>query len=351
LPPSFGGKVEAFLEWVRTHQRKNDVIVLSTAHGRRVREILADGDILHVHLLDAINEVQPGLVLVLPQRLAAGFFIPGVAVLADAEMFGWQRTQPGIHTRNRTKKKTSTKTSKARSLTDLADLKEGDFVVHISHGIARYAGVVRQEIAGAVSDYLLLEYEGSDRLYVPVGQLDRVQKYLGSDASPPPLNQLRGNGWERTKKRVREETLHIAKQLSELYAAREQANKEPIAPDTPWQREMESAFPYEETDGQLQAIKDTKADLESDKPMDRLVCGDVGYGKTEVAVRAAFKVVQDGKQVAVLVPTTVLAQQHYQTFSERLAAYPTRIEVLSRFARRASKRKRLKTCAWARSIF
>jgi transcription-repair coupling factor (superfamily II helicase) len=336
---------------VRTHQRKNDVIVLSTAHGRRVREILADGDILHVHLLDAINEMQPGLVLVMPQRLSAGFFIPGVAILADAEMFGWQRTQPGIHTRNRTKKKTAAKTSKARSLTDLADLKEGDFVVHISHGIARYAGVVRQEIAGAVSDYLLLEYEGSDRLYVPVGQLDRVQKYLGSDASPPPLNQLRGNGWERTKKRVREETLHIAKQLSELYAAREQANKEPIAPDTPWQREMESAFPYEETDGQLQAIKDTKADLESDKPMDRLVCGDVGYGKTEVAVRAAFKVVQDGKQVAVLVPTTVLAQQHYQTFSERLAAYPTRIEVLSRFARRASKRKRLKTCAWARSIF
>jgi transcription-repair coupling factor (superfamily II helicase) len=339
LPPGFGGKVEAFLEWVRTHQRKNDVIVLSTAHGRRVREILADGDILHVHLLDAVNEVQPGLVLVMPQRLSAGFFIPGVALLADAEMFGWQRTQPGIHTRNRTKKKTAVKTSKARSLTDLADLKEGDFVVHISHGIARYAGVVRQEIAGAVSDYLLLEYEGSDRLYVPVGQLDRVQKYLGSDASPPPLNQLRGNSWERTKKRVREETLHIAKQLSELYAAREQANKEPIAPDTPWQREMESAFPYEETDGQLQAIKDTKADLESEKPMDRLVCGDVGYGKTEVAVRAAFKVVQDGKQVAVLVPTTVLAQQHYQTFSERLAAYPTRIEVLSRFRTPSEQKK------------
>jgi transcription-repair coupling factor (superfamily II helicase) len=255
-------------------------------------------------------------------------------------MFGWQRMQMGGIVRSKKKKPSTQKTSKARALTDLADLKDGDYVVHINHGIARYAGVTRREVAGAISDYLLLEYEGSDRLYVPVGQLDRVQKYLGAgETSPPSLNSLKGKSWENTKKKVREETIQAAKQLAELYAARERAKKDPIGPDTPWQREMESAFPYEETEGQLQAIKDTKADLESEVPMDRLVCGDVGYGKTEVAVRAAFKVVQDGKQVAVLVPTTVLAQQHYQTFSERLAAYPTRIEVISRFKTPGEQRK------------
>ncbi|HVF84785.1 MAG TPA: transcription-repair coupling factor [Abditibacteriaceae bacterium] len=248
--------------------------------------------------------------------------------MTDAEMFGWQRVQPH-QIRKKKKQQSSTRTGSA--LTNLSELKEGDFVVHISHGIARYGGVVRQEIAGAINDYLALEYEGKDRLYVPVGQLDRVQKYLGTDASPPPLSNLKSGNWEKTKKKVREETIAVARQLSELYAAREQAHKDPIAPDSPWQREMEAAFPFEETAGQLQAIEETKSDLESDKPMDRLVCGDVGYGKTEVAIRAAFKVVQDGKQVAVLVPTTVLAQQHYQTFSERLAAYPTRVEVISRF--------------------
>jgi transcription-repair coupling factor (superfamily II helicase) len=351
LPPSFGGKLDVFLDWMRGRQRKDGTIILATAHGRRVREILADGDIRHVHLLDAINEPQPSLVLIMPQRLTAGFSFEapakrakgpdaftGISILTDAEMFGWQRLQARPSKRKAAAKK-PTKSEKASVLTDLAALREGDYVVHINHGIARYAGVVRQEIAGAVNDYLLLEYEGSDRLYVPVGQLDRVQKYLGADTAVPPLNQLRGNTWERTKKKVREEAEQVAKQLSELYAAREQATKEPISGDTPWQREMESAFPYEETEGQLQAIKDVKNDLESDKPMDRLVCGDVGFGKTEVAVRAAFKVVQEGKQVAVLVPTTVLAQQHFQTFSERLAPYPTRIEVISRFRTPGEQRK------------
>jgi len=340
LPPSFGGKLDALLEWIRGVQNKNGIVILSTAHNRRVREILADGEIRHVHLLDAINAPQESLVLLMPQRLGSGFLLKStpekgrafgdVAVLSDAEMFGWQKLQTRVLQRGK-KKNAPQKMKDANPLTDLADLKEGDFVVHINHGIARYAGVARQEIAGAVNDYLLLEYEGKDRLYVPTGQLDRVQKYIGGETAPPPLNQLRGNAWERTKKRVREETIEAAKQLAELYAAREAARKEPIGPDTPWQREMESAFPYEETEGQLQAIKDTKADLESDKPMDRLVCGDVGFGKTEVAVRAAFKVVQDGKQVAILVPTTVLASQHYQTFAERLAPYPMRVEVISRF--------------------
>jgi transcription-repair coupling factor (superfamily II helicase) len=343
LPPVFGGKIDNLLEWLRSWQHKGGIVVLSTAHARRVREILADGNIGHVHLLDAINQIQNSLALVMPQRLTAGFMFESVvsladqegrpaslAILSDTEMFGWQASQLRRAAPNR-KSKTTKFSEKSRVLTDLAELKDGDYVVHINHGIARYAGVVRQEVAGSVNDYLLLEYAAQDRLYVPVQQLDRIQKYMSAEATPPALNQLKGNEWERTKKRVREETIRVAKQLAELYAAREQANKAPVANDTPWQREMESAFPYEETPSQLQAIKDVKVELESDKPMDRLVCGDVGFGKTEVAVRAAFKIVQDGKQVCVLVPTTVLAQQHYQTFAERFAPYPIRVEVLSRF--------------------
>jgi transcription-repair coupling factor (superfamily II helicase) len=304
--------------------------VVSTSHARRVREILADGHIHHVHLLDAVNEAQAQLVLLMPQRLTAGFSVGNVCVLTDAELFGWQANlRLPVKARKREGKTKFVEKSKA--LSDLSDLKTGDFLVHIQHGIARYAGVTRQEVGGATGDYLLLEYAGSDRLYVPISQLDRVQKYLGAGSALPPLHNLKSGEWERTKKRVREEVARVAKQLAELYAAREQADKEPVSPDSPWQREMESAFPYEETPSQLQAIKDTKTDLQSDKPMDRLICGDVGFGKTEVAVRAAFKVVQDGKQVAVLVPTTVLAQQHYQTFSERLAPYPAHVDVISRF--------------------
>jgi transcription-repair coupling factor (superfamily II helicase) len=348
LPPVFGGKLDALLEWVKTWQRRGGIVVMSSAHARRVREILADGDVRHVHLLDAVETPQAGLVLVMSQRLSSGFtfgdltreapssLIPhpsSLAVLTDSEMFGWRPQPVRLAAKRKAKKKqVVAKKGESAALTDLADLREGDYVVHINHGIARYGGVARREVAGAVNDYLLLEYEGSDRLYVPVSQLDRVQKYLGAgEGAAPPLNSLKGNAWERTKKRVREETEQVARQLAELYAAREQAEKRPYPPDSPWQREMESAFPYEETPSQLQAIKDAKSDLENNKPMDRLVCGDVGYGKTEVAVRAAFKVAQEGRQVAVLVPTTVLAQQHYQTFAERLAPYPTRVEVMSRF--------------------
>ncbi|HVF10126.1 MAG TPA: transcription-repair coupling factor [Abditibacteriaceae bacterium] len=344
LPPAFGNRLEGVLAWIKQRQDRGGIVVLSTAHARRVREILADAEVRHVHLLDAVNQIQPSLVLLMAQRLTGGFTIEelsfdasitpqpsSLAVLTDTEIFGWQSVQPRVPLKAKQRAKPKFASKKSTALTDASDLKEGDFVVHINHGIARYAGIVRQEVAGAVNEYLLLHYGDKDRLYVPVGQLDRVQKYLGAEASPPPLNQLKGGEWERTKKRVREEAAVVAKQLAALYAARENAEKEPVAPDTPWQREMESAFPYEETEGQLQAIKDTKGDLETEKPMDRLICGDVGYGKTEVAVRAAFKVVQSGKQVVILVPTTVLAQQHYQTFSERLAPYPVRVDVLSRF--------------------
>ena len=332
-PPTFNGQLAPLGEWIRERQDERKIIVCATSHARRVREILADQKINHVHLIDELNKAEAGQILVMPHRLTQGFSWNNLAVLCDSEMFGWQTFQPRLSKRARRKKKNGeSKFGRETSpLAKIADLREGDYVVHVNHGIAQYGGVVQREIGGAVNEYLALEYDGQDRLYVPVGQLDRVQKYLGSDASVPSLTPLKGGSWDKAKTKAKEEAMQAAQDLAVLYARREKAEKVPLGPDTMWQREMESAFPFEETPSQLQAIKDTKADLETDKPMDRLVCGDVGFGKTEVAVRAAFKAVQEGKQVAVLVPTTVLAQQHYQTFSERMNAYPTRIEVVSRF--------------------
>ena len=209
------------------------------------------------------------------------------------------------------------------------DLKPGDYVVHHQHGVARYGGMVKRAMGGAERDYLLLEYRGGDKLYVPSDQIDAVRHYTGGDT--PTLHRLGGSEWGRTKQRVRAAVQEIAEELVALYRKRVSAPGHAFPPDTPWQRELEESFPYLETPDQLKAIGDVKADMEDDSPMDRLVCGDVGFGKTEVAIRAAFKAVQDGMQVAVLVPTTLLAQQHFGTFSERFAGYPVRVEVLSRF--------------------
>jgi transcription-repair coupling factor (superfamily II helicase) len=184
---------------------------------------------------------------------------------------------------------------------------------------------------GVEREYLQINYAEPDKVYVPSDELDRVQKYIGSEETAPAINRLGGTEWVRTKTRVKAKVREMAKELVELYATREAAQGFSYSPDSPWQREMEDGFPYEETPDQLDAIQAVKQDLELPKPMDRLICGDVGYGKTEVAIRAAFKAVNDGKQVAVLVPTTVLAQQHLNTFTERLAAFPVTVEMLSRF--------------------
>jgi transcription-repair coupling factor (superfamily II helicase) len=217
------------------------------------------------------------------------------------------------------------------------DLKPGDFVVHHQHGVARYGGMVKRAIGGVDRDYLLLEYKGDDKLYVPSDQIDAVRHYTGGES--PSLNRLGGDGWQKTKAKVRAAVAEIAQELVVLYQTRTQAEGHAFPPDTPWQRELEDAFPYQETPDQLKAIAEVKEDMETLSPMDRLVCGDVGFGKTEVAIRAAFKAIQDGKQVAVLVPTTLLAQQHYQTFSDRFAGYPVRVEVLSRFLTPGQARK------------
>ncbi len=209
------------------------------------------------------------------------------------------------------------------------DLATGAFVVHHVHGVARFGGLVKRSIGGAERDYLLLEYRGGDKLYVPSDQIDAITPYSGGDR--PSLNRLGGADWQKQKARVRAATREIARELVQLYQRRATVQGHPFSPDTPWQAEMEQAFPYPETADQLKVIDEVKADMHDPRPMDRLVCGDVGFGKTEVAVRAAFKAVQDGYQAAVLVPTTLLASQHFQTFAERFSPYPVRVEMLSRF--------------------
>jgi transcription-repair coupling factor (superfamily II helicase) len=269
-------------------------------------------------------------------RLSAGFRLLGVRllVLSDAEIFGdgaeRRRSRPDRHAR---------KFKDSRPIMSLLELKDGDLVVHVTHGIGRYRGLVRRSVNLVEREFLRIDYQDPDRLFVPSDQLDRVQKYIGSDEQTPNIHRLGGAEWQRTKSRVKARVREMAKELLQLYAARQAAKGHPFSPDNVWQEEMEAAFPYRETKDQLGAIWDAKRDMEAPRPMDRLVCGDVGYGKTEVAIRAAFKAVTDGKQVAVLVPTTVLAQQHYNTFTERLAAFPVKIELLSRFRSRPEIKK------------
>ncbi len=252
--------------------------------------------------------------------LERGFILPTVklALLTEADLTGRRRAHRPVRTRRRTD---------AGRFFD--DLSPGDFVVHHQHGVARFAGMVKRAISGVERDYLLLEYRGDDKLYVPSDQIDAVRHYTGGDQ--PSLSRLNGGEWSKTKARVRAEVTQIAQELVVLYQKRLHTAGHAFPQDTPWQRELEDAFPFQETPDQLKAIVDVKSDMEEAMPMDRLVCGDVGFGKTEVAIRAVFKAVQDGMQAAVLVPTTLLAQQHGQTFAERFAGYPVRVEVLSRF--------------------
>ncbi len=244
----------------------------------------------------------------------------GLYVLGDADLFG------------SSKQKAAPRRRKAgQKLAAFTDLKPGDYVVHENHGVGVYTGTVRLTIQGHSRDYLHIQYQGTDALYVPTDQLDRVQKYIGVKDAPPRLNKLGGAEWDRAKQRVRASLEDMAKELIQLYAQRQAVKGFAFDKDTPWQREFEDAFPYEETPDQLQCVREIKQDMEKPVVMDRLLCGDVGYGKTEVAMRAAFKAVMDGKQVAVLVPTTILAQQHLESMRRRLAGFPVRVEMLSRF--------------------
>ena len=294
------------------------------SHGRmeRLGEILRDlGEPATLWEDPSIPPPPAAARLILPGSLDAGFVLPeaGLFVVAEQEIFG------EIHEKETRRRRLGVFSP------DFRDLKVGDLVVHADHGIARYAGVVRLEENARASDFMELHFEGRDRLYVPVERLDLVQRYSGSGERLPKLDRLGGVTWERTKKKVRRAMRDMAEELLQLYAARKAAPGHAYGPDTPWQKEFEDAFPFEETPDQRAAIADVKADMESPLPMDRLICGDVGFGKTEVALRAAFKAVMEGKQVAMLVPTTVLATQHFATFRERFAGFPARVEMLSRF--------------------
>ena len=223
------------------------------------------------------------------------------------------------------------KKKKGKPIASFLDLKAGDYVVHDTHGIGQYLGMERLNVDGIERDYLQIRYEGSDKLYIPTDQMDLLQRFVGNGDHAPKVNRLGGKDWKNTKEKVRGSVKEMAEELIRLYAEREKEQGYAFSPDGDWQQQMEDGFPYEETEDQLEAIADIKADMEKSRPMDRLLCGDVGYGKTEVALRAAFKAVLDGKQVAVLVPTTVLAQQHERTFRERLEPFGVRVGSLSRF--------------------
>ena len=326
---SYRSRLNALADDIGTWLQNQCRILLVSDQPARVREICAEMN-LPVQPRDAKIGEKPGL-FVLDGRLRAGFKVTDLRlyVLTDAELFGAAR--PVVARR---------RVAGGIAISSVLDLKDNDHVVHIHHGIGQYRGLVKRKVEGVERDYLLVEYAGGDRLFVPADQIDRVQRYIGTDGGEPKINKIGGNEWQRTTKKVREQAREMAGELIKLYAARQAAKRPDYGPDTNWQEEMEEAFPYRETNDQLRAINDMKRDLEAEKPMDRLICGDVGFGKTEVALRGAFKVVTAGKQVAVLCPTTVLAAQHLATFTERLAAYPIRIELLSRFR---SKQEQAKT--------
>ena len=287
---------------------------------------------LKVSWLDGENGAgsQPSPLTFTQARLRDGFIAPAfkLAVIPDHRLFR-RRREPDQPRRP----------GRRGILRSFADLRTGDIVVHEDHGIARFAGFDTKTVADVTRDYLYLEYAGSDRVFVPVDQLAKISRYVGAGGEHPPLSKLGGTRWEQIKARARRAAQELAGELLNLYAERRRREGHAFPPDTDWQREFEEAFPWTETPDQRDAIEFVKADMEAPRPMDRLICGDVGYGKTEVALRAAFKSVQDGKQVLVLVPTTILAQQHYGTFSERLADYPVRVAHVSRFRPAAEQRE------------
>ena len=307
------------------HYRKRDykVIIFSGTEerGKRLQSTLMDLGLVCSFVKDENREIKPSQVFITPGSINGGFEYVDLklAVISDKEIFG--TLKEGRRTKKKSKKDTI----------DFTDLKVGDFVVHENHGIGIYEGIEQLNIQGVVKDYLTIGYRGNDKLYVPIDQMDLIQKYIGADSVKPKVNKLSSQEWTKTKQRAKKAVEDMAKELLELYAKRESQKGFAFSKDTVWQSQFEDSFPYEETEAQIRSIEEIKRDMEKDKPMDRLLCGDVGYGKTEVALRAAFKSIMDEKQVAFLVPTTILAQQHYNTIKERFKDFPIEVAMLSRF--------------------
>jgi transcription-repair coupling factor (superfamily II helicase) len=327
----YHGQLDQFASDVRRHQQAGKSLVVVSQHARgRIAEILEQAEVgtASSESIERGETPQPGRVYLVAGLLREGWSIegengtPALTLLTDAEIFGAskeRRYRPPRHKRDMGKEVV------------LSELVPGNYVVHIDHGVARFAGTTRMGQGDEEKEYLVLEYADNDKLYVPTEHLDRVGAFVGAQDQPPALTRLGTAEWSRVKERVRGATRELAEELLRLHAARQVVPGHEFNPDTPWQQELEDSFPYEETPDQIRTIDEVKVDMEQPRPMDRLICGDVGYGKTEVALRAAFKAVSDGMQVGLLVPTTVLAQQHYATFTERLSPFPVKVEVLSRF--------------------
>ncbi len=314
--PRFGGRLKPVMEHILERQSAGDQFIVVSRQTPRLEELWREQT-------EATEQNPP---VFIEGSLSEGWSLlstgkSAVHLLTDGEIFGWRRPEPR---------------RRARQIAEApeagySDLQIDDYVVHVDHGIGRYLGLVRRTVDGIEREYLCVGYQDDAQLFVPVHQADRLTRYVGADNREPALSRLGSPEWKSVKSHVKESVQEVAEELLQLYAQRSVVEGFSFQEDTPWQKELEASFPYIETDDQMRVLAEVKRDMQSSRPMDRLICGDVGYGKTEVALRAAFKAVMDGKQVAILVPTTVLAQQHYNTFNQRLAAFPVTVEMLSRF--------------------
>ena len=331
---SYQSSFELLVKDLKNYKKQGyQTVVLSGSRTRaeRLAKDLQEEGLSAFYSVDSDRILSPGEIMVAYGHARKGFEYPLVkfAVITETDIFGKEQ-----------KKRKKKKEYNGKRIQDFSELSIGDYVVHEKHGLGIYKGIEKVEVDKIVKDYIKIEYRNGSNLYILATQLDALQKYAGAEAArPPKLNRLGGQEWKKTKTRVRGAVRNIAKELVELYAVRQEKEGYVCGPDTVWQREFEEMFPYEETEDQLSAIEDTKRDMESTKIMDRLVCGDVGYGKTEVALRAAFKAVQESRQVVYLVPTTILAQQVYNTFVQRMKEFPVRVDLLCRFRTPAQQQK------------
>ncbi|HOQ07316.1 MAG TPA: transcription-repair coupling factor [Clostridiales bacterium] len=334
---SFQGSMDILRENLIAWKRgKSRVLLLSGTRGRgeRLRDSLSEKGIESVYMDEVSRPVMPGEVVITRGSLHKGFeyLTIGFVVISDDEIFG----------RDRRKTAKSRGKYNGRPISVFTDLAVGDYVVHQTHGIGQYVGLEKLTVEGVKKDYLKIRYQEGAFLYIPTNQMDLIQKYIGTEGKQPKINKLGGSDWLKTRTKVKESLKKLAEELIKLYAQRAALKGFQYSKDTVWQKQFEEQFPYEETEDQLRCIEEIKRDMESGKVMDRLLCGDVGFGKTEVAIRAVFKAVMDGRQVAWLVPTTVLAQQHYSNFLERMKDFPVTVEMLSRFRSRAEQKRILR---------
>ena len=332
---SYNNHFDLLIKNVETWKKKGYSIVLlcsSATRAKRITAELEDYEISAFYSEDMERQLRASEVMVAAGRLAKGFEFPEQKLVVVSESDIFQTGEQKKHKRIKPK-------YSGEKIHSFDDLSVGDYVVHENHGIGIYRGIEKIEVDKVAKDYITIEYKDNSKLYILASQLDVIQKYSSKEGARPKLDKLGGTAWQATKNRVKGHVAGIAKELVNLYAVRQEREGYAYSPDTVWQKEFEEAFPYEETEDQMKAIAETKEDMESHRIMDRLICGDVGYGKTEVAIRAAFKAVQDGKQVAYLVPTTILAQQHFATFLERMQNYPVTVKMLSRFCTPTEQKK------------